>query len=215
MPYKNEVPVCYVNLAHIYLNLGDIENSSLYAEKALNFLKSSFGEDNPLIAECYKILGTASYYKNDDDATLDYYIKALNMNITFYGENNPRVAADFTDIADVLFSARRFSEALEYYKKAEAIYGASGSGTVYNNIARAAVRGRREVREWVWADDQTIEEDFERGMTTLSFTSSQWIPALRWVLSFGAEAEPLAPDWFVADWKDAVRRMAERLGGSA
>ena len=68
---------------------------------------------------------------------------------------------------------------------------------------------RRAAREWIWADEQQIEENHEEGKTTVTFTSSQWIPIERWVLSFGAEAKPLAPDWFVADWKASVQKMAE------
>ncbi|MBR1403532.1 MAG: WYL domain-containing protein [Treponema sp.] len=53
---------------------------------------------------------------------------------------------------------------------------------------------RAHVRDFVWADDQTIEEK-----TTLTFTSSQWIPIVHWVLSFGKNAKPIEPDWFVAE----------------
>ena len=66
------------------------------------------------------------------------------------------------------------------------------------------------VREYVWADDQTLEET-DAHTAVLSFTSSQWIPIHRWVLSFGENALPLEPDWFVEMWKDSVKKMAERL----
>ena len=48
-------------------------------------------------------------------------------------------------------------------------------------------------------------------MTTLTFTSSQWLPVQRWLLSFGADAKPIEPDWFVAEWKETIRKMAEKL----
>ncbi|MCR5723827.1 MAG: WYL domain-containing protein [Treponema sp.] len=66
---------------------------------------------------------------------------------------------------------------------------------------------RNEVREWIWADDQRLEEDPEHGTTTITFTSSQWIPIQRWLLSFGENARPLAPGWFVEAWKTSVQNM--------
>lgn len=69
---------------------------------------------------------------------------------------------------------------------------------------------RAAVREYVWADDQVLEEDAAEGRTLLTFTSSQWIPIQRWVLSFGGDAVPLAPDWFVEAWRSAVHKMAAR-----
>ena len=53
---------------------------------------------------------------------------------------------------------------------------------------------RKRVREYVWADDQVLAEDNERDTTTLTFTSSQWIPIHHWLLSFGEGTQPIAPD---------------------
>ena len=58
---------------------------------------------------------------------------------------------------------------------------------------------RGHVRDFLWADDQTIEENQKEEKTTLTFTSSQWIPIIHWVLSFGKNAKPIALDWFVAE----------------
>ena len=70
---------------------------------------------------------------------------------------------------------------------------------------------RKLVHEFVWSDNQQLEENNEKNMTTLTFTSSQWLPVQRWLLSFGAEAKPVEPDWFVAEWKETIRKMAENL----
>lgn len=67
---------------------------------------------------------------------------------------------------------------------------------------------RRAVHEYVWADDQVFEEDNKQNKTTITFTSSQWIPIQQWLLSFGEDALPLEPDWFVQEWKETVRKMA-------
>ena len=70
---------------------------------------------------------------------------------------------------------------------------------------------RKLLHEFVWSDNQQLEENNEKNMTTLTFTSSQWLPVQRWLLSFGADAKPVEPDWFVAEWKETIRKMAENL----
>ncbi len=66
---------------------------------------------------------------------------------------------------------------------------------------------RSTIRENIWADNQTIEIDKNEGAVKLVFTTSQWIPVLRWVLSFGENACPLKPDWFVEEWKKNIIKM--------
>ncbi|MBB5224845.1 helix-turn-helix transcriptional regulator [Treponema ruminis] len=68
---------------------------------------------------------------------------------------------------------------------------------------------RKIVREYVWSDNQILEEDSEHDKSILTFTTSQWLPVQKWLLSFGGEAKPLEPDWFVAEWKEIVRKMAK------
>lgn len=68
---------------------------------------------------------------------------------------------------------------------------------------------RSTIRENIWADNQTIEIDKKEGAVKLVFTTSQWIPVLRWVLSFGANARPLEPDWFVEEWKKNIIKMLD------
>ena len=66
---------------------------------------------------------------------------------------------------------------------------------------------RSIVRECIWADNQILEENQKEGTTTISFSSSQWIPVFRWLLSFGENARPLDPDWLVERWKESVKKM--------
>lgn len=67
------------------------------------------------------------------------------------------------------------------------------------------------VRECIWADNQIIEENQKEERTIISFTSSQWIPIFRWLLSFGENARPLEPDWLVERWKESIRKMSEKV----
>ena len=73
---------------------------------------------------------------------------------------------------------------------------------VYNAESLARSTNRKNI----WADNQTIEIDKKEGVVKLVFTTSQWIPVLRWVLSFGANARPLEPVWFVEEWKNEYHK---------
>ncbi len=70
---------------------------------------------------------------------------------------------------------------------------------------------RSIIRECIWADNQIIEENQKAATTTISFTSSQWIPVFRWLLSFGENARPLEPDWLVEQWNESIQKMSEKV----
>lgn len=70
---------------------------------------------------------------------------------------------------------------------------------------------RKIVHEYLWSDNQHLEENNEKNMTTLIFTSSQWIPIQRWLLLFGEQVKPIEPDWFATEWKNTIRKMTENL----
>ena len=59
------------------------------------------------------------------------------------------------------------------------------------------------------ADNQTFKEDEES--TTVSFSSSQFDKVLELILSWGRQAEPLAPARLVKRWKEEVLAMAEKV----
>lgn len=62
------------------------------------------------------------------------------------------------------------------------------------------------LKERKWADDQKLER-FGDDKIIMTFTSSQWIPIEHWLLSFGADARPVSPDWFVQNWEESVQKM--------
>ena len=74
-------------------------------------------------------------------------------------------------------------------------------------IYNAKALARSIIREDIWADNQTIEIDKKECAVKLVFTTSQWIPVLRWVLSFESNARPLEPDLFVEEWKTNIIKM--------
>lgn len=71
-----------------------------------------------------------------------------------------------------------------------------------------------ESREYVkscnWADNQTFTEFEDEDKTRISFSSTQVLKVQEWVLSQGANAVPVSPEWFVEEWKETVQKMAER-----
>ena len=72
---------------------------------------------------------------------------------------------------------------------------------------------RQYVKECIWAENQKITEYDDENRTEIRFVSSQGLKIREWVLSQGANARPLKPDWFVKDWKhqiDEMRKLAER-----
>lgn len=68
---------------------------------------------------------------------------------------------------------------------------------------------RITIKERLWADDQQLIQDEKNDKTIMTFTSSQWIPIEHWLLSFGENAKPIEPDWFVADWQASIKKMYE------
>ena len=100
----------------------------------------------------------------------------------------------------------RFREAFEKGR-----FGAFQYDEAYDYKIEVTGEARNIVREYIWADNQIIEENQKEGTTTISFTSSQWIPVFRWLLSFGENAYPLEPDWLVEQWKQTVEKMVKKI----
>ena len=98
----------------------------------------------------------------------------------------------------------RFREAFEKGR-----FGAFQYDEAYDFKIEFSGDARSIVRECIWADNQVIEEESDTGKTIISFSSSQWIPIFRWLLSFGENARPLEPDWFVEDWKNTIKKTYE------
>ena len=67
---------------------------------------------------------------------------------------------------------------------------------------------RKRIHRFIWADDQQLEEFPQEEKTIMTFSSSQWIPIQQWLLSFGADAMPLEPDWLVENWRNEIKKMS-------
>lgn len=98
------------------------------------------------------------------------------------------------------------------------INGYSGGGClgafVGDNIEKFEIRFTGYAKEWMkkhkLAADQTFRE--EEDSLVAAFSSSQYERVLEFILSWGFQAEPLAPASLVERWKDVVMAMAEKAG---
>ena len=70
---------------------------------------------------------------------------------------------------------------------------------------------RQYVKDFVWADDQVLTDFDDEEKTRIEFSSSQVLKVTEWILAQGSNAVPIAPDWFVQDWRERVRKMWERV----
>ncbi len=70
---------------------------------------------------------------------------------------------------------------------------------------------RNHIKDCLWADDQKIIDYDEDDTTEIQFSSSQSNKVLEWVLSHGAEAQPIAPKSFVKKWKEEIYAMLESI----
>lgn len=61
------------------------------------------------------------------------------------------------------------------------------------------------VGERIWGKNFQITKD-ENG-TIISFDDNQFLPILRWILGWGADAKPLEPENLVSAWKNEIKKM--------
>ena len=85
-----------------------------------------------------------------------------------------------------------------------------------DNIEKFKIRFTGYANDWMknhkLADDQTFKE--EEDATVISFSSSQYDKVLELILSWGRQAEPLAPARLVKGWKEEVLAMAGKVKGA-
>ena len=87
--------------------------------------------------------------------------------------------------------------------------GAFAGDQIYDFKIRFTGYAKEWIKTHKWADDQSFTEDEES--TTITFSSSQFEKVFEAMLSWGRQAEPLAPDSLVTRWKDEIRAMAKMV----
>lgn len=66
---------------------------------------------------------------------------------------------------------------------------------------------RQSIKERLWAEDQIIEDTPDGKSILMTFTSTQEEKILHWILSQGADIEPLSPAPFVEKWRKRIMDM--------
>ena len=90
-------------------------------------------------------------------------------------------------------------------------FGAFVKGNAEEFVIDFFDESRQFVKSCIWADDQKVTDYDDEGRTQISFTSTQSLKIFEWVLSQGSNARPVSPEWFVQNWKNEIRAMAESL----
>ena len=82
-----------------------------------------------------------------------------------------------------------------------------------SNVEKYVIRFTGYAKEWIkhhkWADDQEITED--ESSTTITFSSTQDDKVFQLILSWGAQAEPLAPQKLVDRWKTEITALYHKI----
>ena len=68
---------------------------------------------------------------------------------------------------------------------------------------------RQYVKDRIWADDQVIEDFPKEDRVRISFSSTQVLKVIEWILAQGMNAIPREPQWFVDKWRLQVKGMAK------
>ena len=81
------------------------------------------------------------------------------------------------------------------------------------NVEKYVIRFTGYAKEWIkhhkWADDQEITED--ESSTTITFSSTQDDKVFQLILSWGVQAEPLAPQKLVDRWKTEITALYHKI----
>lgn len=66
---------------------------------------------------------------------------------------------------------------------------------------------RQMLKDFVWAEDQKLQDDEARNCTTIEFSSTQYLKIEEWILSQSRHAKPLESEWLVDEWKAHIKGM--------
>ena len=103
-------------LATCYSKTGQQTKAIELYERALNILKSLYGEDNHSVASCYNNLGNAYSKMNQNRQAIGIYEKAIAIAERVYSGEHESVAIYCRNLAAVYKDIGEYTEAIELYK---------------------------------------------------------------------------------------------------
>lgn len=160
------------------------------------------GKNHRIVKPCQVVFDKGQFYLYaadiNDDSKIRLYSFSRIYELTVLKDRHFNLPENF-----------RFRETFEMGR-----FGAFQYDEAYDYKIEFYGESRNLLHEFIWADNQLIEEFPEQRKSIISFSSSQWIPIQQWVLSFGSGAKPLEPDWFVDWWKNEIKKMADNISDS-
>lgn len=153
-PDENKIADYYNLVAEIYAEeLEDYEKTYYYYNKHIDCIKSLYGDDSDMVADCYESL--AEYYEEDDDMekACEYYEKALEINIREMGKMY-MLPSIFKDIAvEVMASVGKIDKEDKFHRSMSASDSYLNVGEIYIELnkpkkAIKALKKSLALRDW-------------------------------------------------------------------
>lgn len=108
----------YNQLAIIYKDIGEYEESLIYQEKTLKFSEELLGENDPELASRYSNIAVIYRIMGKLSKALTYQEKALKLAEKMLGENDPDLAKFYNNMSTIYTDMGKLPEALKYQEKA-------------------------------------------------------------------------------------------------
>lgn len=106
-----------LNIANIYNELNDHENSILYSQKAANIAQSLLNHDNKLLAAALSELGEMNTKNNNFYQAQINLQESLDISLKIYGENNLFTSAVLRQLAFLNLQLSNFELAKHYIER--------------------------------------------------------------------------------------------------
>lgn len=110
----------YFNIGQAYRMLGDLDNASMYALRALTVVTAS-EHHRILLGKCYGLLADIEYGKGSFESALLYRLKSIQYIKLAYGDNHYELIQAHTNLGLIYTEMTRFDLAIDAFKSSLAI----------------------------------------------------------------------------------------------
>ena len=125
--HEKEKIIYYVNLGESSRQLEEYQKALEYHGKALDILKSIYGEGHPSVGREYNGIANVYYSMEEFEKALEYFTKVLDIRKPVYEETHPSIASSYYNIALANYFLNDYKKSLELHLKAleirKAFYG--------------------------------------------------------------------------------------------
>lgn len=117
----NMVGWAYSAISNAYLELHDYDAAVLSAQRSLDNLLKSVGEQHFLSANALDLLGLAFMEKTNFVEARRHLERALAIRQQYYGPDHPETSTSYNNVGKLLSSMGQYQASCEYYERALAI----------------------------------------------------------------------------------------------